>query len=191
MKRILIAGSSLLLALSLTACSTNAPQYSPVLDNVAAIKKASSAKAKVGAFSSAQDKQNANPISLRGNSMNSPYDSSYAAYVAEALKQELTLAGSLSPDASTVITGTLLKNELDASGFSKGNGIISARFVVSGASGVKYDKVKSANHEWDSSFVGAVAIPNAIGAYPVLVSKLLAALYADPDFSTALNKEAQ
>jgi hypothetical protein len=50
----------------------------------------------------------------------------------------------------------------------------------------KYYKVKSIHDEWDSSFVGAIAIPRATERYPVMVQKLLAALYADAAFTQAL-----
>ena len=86
------------------------------------------------------------------------------------------------------ITGELLKNEIDASGFSIGKGSISARIIVKNGSAVKFDKVKSADITWESSFVGAVAIPKAIESYPELVQKLVTQLVSDPDFSAALRK---
>lgn len=183
MKRICI----LLAMAALTGCSTMAPQYPASLDNVALLKKEAGTGAKVAAFQSSQAKENANPISLRGNSMNSPYQGSYANYLSEAIKQELTLAGKYSPDASIEISGTLLKNDLDASGFSTGHGVIEARFIVKQRDSIRYDKVKSVDHSWDSHFVGGIAIPAATAAYPNMVSKLLAAVYADPDFISALH----
>ncbi len=177
---------TLLAALFMTGCSTVAPAYPPSLTNVAALKASGPATAKVSAFASASDPGNANPISIRGGSMNSPYAGSYANYVAEAIKQELILAGKYAPNADVDISGTLLSNDLDASGFSTGHGNISMRVVVKNHGVVTFDKVKATKHEWESSFAGPVAIPRAIGAYPVMVQNLLALLYADPDFTTAL-----
>lgn len=51
---------------------------------------------------------------------------------------------------------------------------------------VRYDQVKTLQHEWESSFAGAIAIPRAQQAYPGLVQRLLAALYADQAFLQAL-----
>jgi hypothetical protein len=186
MKRLSIAICALMFALSLTACSTVAPPYAPTLNNIATLKNADHANTKVGAFASSPGTGNANPISLRGTSMNSPYNGSYANYVAEAIKQELTLAGKYSTDARIEISGTLLSNDIDASGFSTGRANIAARFVVKNNETVKFDKVKSVVHEWDSSFVGAIAIPAAIREYSATVNKLLAALYADTEFDAAV-----
>lgn len=185
MKRFIYMLCAASIALLATGCSTMAPQYPASLDNVAVLKN-QGGTAKVAAFQSSPAKENNNPISLRGNSLQSPYQDSYANYLAEALKQELSLASKYSANSAIEISGTLLKNDLDASGFSTGKGIIEARIVVKNRDTVKYDKVKNAQHEWDSSFMGNIAIPNAVAAYPVLVSKLLAAIYADPDFTAAL-----
>jgi hypothetical protein len=51
---------------------------------------------------------------------------------------------------------------------------------------VRYKKVHKAHHEWPSSFAGAIAIPAAQQNYHVVVQKLLASLFADPEFSAAL-----
>jgi hypothetical protein len=184
MKTLLSGLGTALFALFLTGCTTVAPQYTPSIDNVTALKSAGTTKAAVGPIASAQPK--VNQLSMRGTAMNSPYDNSYANYVAEALKQELAMAGRYAADANTTIDGTLLKNELDASGFSTGEASIEVRFVVKNGGAVKFDKVKSASHQWESSFAGQVAIPRAIGAYSTLVQKVLGALYADPEFAAAL-----
>lgn len=186
MKQLSTALCVALFALFMTGCSTPAPQYSASLDNVAALKQGGDAKAKVGTFMTVKAKGNANPISLRGTAMTSPYQGSYANYVTEALKQELTTAGKYAADASTEITGTLLKNDLDASGINTGDGNIEVRFVVKNSDGVKFDKVKSVKHQWESSFAGYTAIPRAMEQYPILVRKLLAELYADPDFAASI-----
>ncbi len=181
--RMLAAAALVVLA---SGCSMMAPQYSASLTNVQMLKDASAFSAKVGEFSSGKDPANANPISIRGSSLNSPYASSYALYLAEAIKQELSLAGKLSPVAEVEISGVLQKNDLDASGFSKGTGIMEARFVVKKSGQIRYDQVKLVNSEWESSFAGAIAIPKAQQEYPVLVQKLLAALYGDAAFIKAL-----
>lgn len=169
-----------------TGCSVMAPQYSASLDNVQTLKDSGNYAAKVGEFTSGKDKGNANPISLRGSSLSSPYQNSYSNYLAEAVKQELSLAHKFSSSADVEVSGMLVKNDLDASGISVGRGEIEARFVVKKDNQIRYDQVKAVSHEWPSSFVGAIAIPRAIQEYPSLVQKLLAALYADNAFLSAL-----
>lgn len=46
----------------------------------------------------------------------------------------------------------------------------------------------SVRHEWESSFLGAIAIPNAVANYAPAVQKLLAELLADPAFRAAIRR---
>ncbi len=169
-----------------SGCAVVAPKYSASLENVDKLKSISTQSVAVGKFEAIPEKGNSNPISIRGSSLTSPYDNSYALYLAEAMKQELSLAGKLAPDAQIEISGAIRKNDIDISGFSTGNGVIEARFVVTRDGKISYDQIKVINDVWDSSFVGAVAIPRAQERYPIMVQKLLAELYADAAFMDAL-----
>jgi hypothetical protein len=168
-----------------SGCSMVGPTYQGSMDNVTALQKGGDFSAKVTEFKSEQQKGNENPISLRGNTMRSPYNDSFAAYLTEAVKQELVLANKYSEDSKVDISGELLQNTVDAA-ISRGTAKIEARFVVTNAGEVKYDQTKFAVHDWPSSFVGAVAIPRAIEEYQTVVSKLLNSLFSDQAFLNAL-----
>ncbi len=170
--------------LALGGCTMMAPKYTAALPNVELLKDSGIQPVKVGAFTSESAPDNPKSISLRGSSLASPYNDSYADYLSEALKQELSLAGKLAPDAQIEVSGVLKKNDINIP-LSTGTGDIAARFVVTRGGTVRYDQVKSVHDQWDSSFVGAVAIPRAKDQYPELVHKLLAELYADPAFIQA------
>jgi hypothetical protein len=184
MSHIRILVLSLFIA-ALSACSSMAPQYTASIDNVQKLKDTGSSNARVGDFQAASDASNATSLQIRASSMKSPYDGSYAKYVQAALTQELTIASKLAPNADVEISGILLKNELDAA-MSTGSADITVRFIVKKSGQIRYDAVKSAHHEWPSSFVGAIAIPRAVQEYPGVIQALLAALYSDPAFLQAL-----
>lgn len=167
-------------------CSLMAPPYTASIDNVQRLKDVGDIGAKVGQFESSPDPANANPISLRGSSLSSPYENSYAVYLAEAIKQELTLAGKLKPDTDLEISGLLMKNDIDTSGFVVATGDMEARFVVKKSGEVRYTQIKTVHREWESSFVGSIAIPRAQEEYPRLVQQLLQLLYSDNEFLQAL-----
>lgn len=169
-----------------SGCSIMAPQYSASIENVQKLKDGGNIAAKVGKFDSSTDQTNANPISLRGMSLLSPYENSYAVYLVEAIKQELALAGKMNLGTDIEISGVLLKNDIDASGFSTATGNIEARFVVKKGEAILYSQVKTIHSEWESSLAGMVAIPRAQQEYPQLVQRLLAALYDDQAFLRAL-----
>lgn len=186
MRHIALLSLGIIFGFVTSGCSTKAPLYSASMDNVQLLRDAGNVSAKVGKFDSIPDPGNFNSISMRGSHMNSPYENSYALYLAEAIKQELSLAGKLKPDTDIEISGALLKNNINVSGFSTGIGDIQARFIVKKGGQTRYDQVKTIHNEWESSFAGAVAIPRGQQQYPNLVQKLLAALYADHDFLAAL-----
>lgn len=168
-----------------TGCSIVAPRYTASLPNVQLLKDGGIQSVRVGTFKSAPGKENANPISLRGSSLASPYEGSYANYLSQALTQELSMAGRLGPDAHIEVSGVLQKNDIRIP-VSSGSGDLEARFVVTRDGSIRYDAVKTLHDEWDSSFVGAIAIPRAQEQYPLMVQKLLARLYADPAFIQSL-----
>ena len=86
------------------------------------------------------------------------------------------------------VSGVLLKNNIDAGGIFTNQGQIEARFIVKRLGEIKYEKIKNIELEWDSSFAAAVAIPLARNNYPVMVQKLLNALFSDPEFLAVTKK---
>jgi hypothetical protein len=173
-------------ALMLQGCALQAPRYQPSLDNVEAAKKASIQPANVGSFTVQAGLQSGSSIGLRGNAMSSPVGADYAAYLADALRQELMLAGKFDVRSDLEVSGTLLKNDIAAAGIATNSGEIEARFVVRRGGQLRYDAVQRAEASWESSFMGAVAIPKAQQQYPVLVQQLIGKLFADARFTAAL-----
>ena len=125
-------------------------------------------------------------LTLRANTMTSPVGKNYGDYIAAALRQELELAKLYNPQSGVEISGTLLKNNIDAGGISTNAGQIEARFVVKANGQVRFDKVKRIERKWESSFAGAVAIPLAANNYAPMVQSLIASLVTDPDFVKAI-----
>ena len=129
-----------------------------------------------------------NRISIRGTPLASSVNDSFGTYLKGALEEEFHRAGLLSKNASCVISGTLLENDINAAGFSTATGHLSSRVVVQDKGKVLYDKVVSAAHQWDSSFVGGVAIRRARDNYPFIVRSFIKNLFGDADFQAALTK---
>ncbi len=178
--------AAIVAAACLVGCAGPAPNYAPSIDNVEALKKTNGRAMKTGAISVAPGMQGAQSISLRGSTMVSPVGGHYGDYLAEALRQELELAKLHNRQSDIEITGTLLKNDMNAAGVSTGVGQMEARFIVKVRQEVRFDKVKRVEHQWESSFAGAVAVPLATQNYPVMVQKLVGLLVRDPDFVKAI-----
>lgn len=62
------------------------------------------------------------------------------------------------------------------------------KLIVNKNGTLKLEKVYSAKTEFESSFAGAVAIPNGQNEYPKLIQKLLKTIYTDNDFVNLLKK---
>jgi len=174
--------AALVLSAFAVGCAGPAPNYAPSIDNVESLKRSGSEDVNVGAFTVAADLPGGKAISLRANSMVSPVGGNFGDYIASALRQELELAKLYNAKSGLEVSGALLRNNIDAGGISTSTGQIEARFLVKREGQVRFDKVKRIEHQWESSFVGAVAIPLAVNNYPVMVQKLLGTLFTDPDF---------
>jgi hypothetical protein len=171
-----------------TACASVAPKYAPSPDNVNRLRDAGVAAVNVGPFTADPTSgDGVNQLSIRGGEYRSPYEGSFVNYLREALRQDLEDARLLSPSASVEVGGVLVKNTLDT-GVSTGTAFIEARFTVKRDGKVRFDKVKSAKHEWESSFIGAIAIPRSQQNYPTAVQLLLTQLYSDAEFIAALKR---
>ncbi len=183
--RLLKTAAAVAVLVVATGCATQAPNYSASINNVQKLKQTVQQPVKIGAFTAKPGVVGATSIQLRAVSMASPVGGGYAAYLGEALKQELELAKLLNASSNVEITGTLLGTDIDTA-MGTASGYAEAQFVVSKDGQVRFNKVKRGQTSWESSFVGAVAIPKAQQSYPVIVQQLLGALFADPDFASAL-----
>lgn len=176
-------------ATQLVGCSTPMQAPSATFENTVKLRNAPLAQAAVGNFVLEQgkpaDKDKA--VSVRGHSLTSPVDGSLAKYLQETLRQELQAANLLDANSNTRISGFLVDSDVDAA-MGTGTGSLTARFVVTNADKVAYDRQLSTKLEWESSFMGAVAIPAAAQNYAFLYKKLVGTLFDDPDFRQALAK---
>lgn len=171
------------IALLLTACSIPAPKYSPSYENVQKINGVQS-RVDIGSIEGAS--ADLGSISLRGNSLTSPHGKDMIDYIEFALKSELEKANILEEGSSKKISAVVGANDLDSSSFSVGKGVISATFTVTDNGKSLYSDSFTSTLEWESSFIGAIAIPNAAASYPKLVTNLLGQLYSDKAFIKAL-----
>lgn len=158
--------------------------------NIVRLREAGLEPMKLGTFAAADPAraEALNHLTIRGGSYISPYQASYVEYLKQALSAELKEANLLDPASAVGLAGFLVANDLDASGFSKANARMDARFQITRSGKVTFDKVLSARFDWDSNILGMIAIPQAIQNYPTVVQRLLATLYADPEFNAALKK---
>jgi hypothetical protein len=153
------------------------------------LRGAKLAPAQVGTFRLAPGKDPAMDTSLgglRGNSL-APAKGSWSQLLKDTVVAELTAAGLYDPASSVVIEGLLTDSKVDAA-IGTGTGRLAARFVVKNAGRVAYDKELAVDAQWESSFMGAVAIPTAMNQYGALYKALVARLVDDPDFRRALTK---
>lgn len=187
MARRICFAAAVLASLLLGACSTTAPGYQASVDNVQTLAGLGPVRAAVGTVR--LDEKNAESmsrLSARAVSIEPPYAGGYAQYLAEALRADLAAAGKLDPKSPRVIGAVITANRLDASGINVGVAEVAARFTVTDGSRVLYERQHEAKHEWESSFLGGLALMHALQNYNVTVQKLVGRLFSDPAFRKAL-----
>ena len=123
---------------------------------------------------------------LRGNTL-APAKGSWARLLRDTLEIELSAAGLYDPASSSVIAGELIESSVDAA-IGTGTARLAARFRVTRGGEQVYERALDVEARWSSSFVGAIAIPEAINQYGALYKALVAKLIDDPDFRRALAK---
>ena len=181
-----IVVSIALIALT-TGCTIMAPSYTPDYTVLDALKRQQLEKIAIEPVEPKNPKAGINSISLRGSQLTST-SGSYAQYLEDAIKSDLNEAKMLDPNSTFRLSATLLKNDIDVTGFSTGIGTIEAKFSINRKSITLFDKTIAAETEFESSFAGAVAIPKAQTEYPNLVRALLNKLYTDKEFVHVLQK---
>jgi len=162
-----------------------APTANP--ENVQALKASGIAPATTGKFALAPGKDASLDTTvggLRGSSL-TPASGTFSQYLRDEIVAELKAAGLYDEGSNSVIEAQLLDSQVDAA-IGTGTGRLAAHFTVTRAGKKVYDKDLAVDAKWDSSFVGAVAIPAAMNQYGALYKSLAGKLFADPDFRAAL-----
>jgi hypothetical protein len=176
---------ALLPLLVLTGCTLTGPRYGAHVTNTIALREAGLAKVAIGDIrKEPAAKRDVDRVKARAMTVNSAYGS-YTSYLREALLAEFDHADLLDTGAAIRIDGVLLKNEL-AGNLDREYALIEAELNVTRDGASAYRATKTARYEWDSVFLGDVAIPRAIANYQVGVQRLIAAFIADPAFVAAL-----
>jgi len=182
-----------LCALLLPACmSIKLPPPQPVIENTVALRDAGIDKVSVGNFTLAagKDKGIDKTVTARGSPISVEGGGSFSGFLRQALINDLTSASRYDAAAGTVIEGELFENSLSAAGSKKASASLVVRFVVKRNGDTRYDKQVRQEAKWDSSFVGAIAIPDAINHFSEQFRLILLRLYRDPEFLKALRPEA-
>lgn len=185
MIRRLMHHAVLMICLGLSACATlTLPTYQSSVDNTQALLS-QKAPVAVGPFSASDGVENKR-LSVRGSPLSSSQDNQFSAYLRSALVRELETAGRLDPNSNISIEAVLTQNELSAAGARTGTARLGATFIVTRDGEEVFRKPMQVEHSWESSFIGAIAIPAAVQNYSTAVQKLLAALLADAEFNKSI-----
>ena len=182
-RNILVATCVLMLA----GCVTmQAPKYEPPIATTQGLMQQMQAKIAVDRFDAAKGVNNTS-LSIRGSQLTGGTDGTYSAYLHDALQSALESAGRYDSASTTRLTGTLDVNDLNGANMTTGTATVAARFVLTRQNAPVYTKELTASTQWESSFIGAVAIPAAVQNYGATMQKLVGLLFSDADFLKAAN----
>jgi len=177
-----------LLCASLIGCATvTMPTASASASTVQTLRAANLAPAKAGTFALARGKDADMDRTLggmRGSSMVAA-SGSFSQQLKDELVAALKAAGLNDESATIVIEGRLTDSRVDAA-IGTGTGRLAARFSVDRAGKRVFDKELAVDASWESSFVGAIAVPAARNQYGAMYKTLVGKLFDDAEFRTAL-----
>ncbi|MDB5898378.1 MAG: hypothetical protein JWP41_1980 [Ramlibacter sp.] len=190
MRRRACLGACFAVLVALGGCAI-APLGAPVpsTDNIVKARAARTPPLALGDFKLAPGKPAGmdQKISIRSNTLHSPYGNSFAAYLKEALGGDLRAAGLLDPESPLVLSGQLTDSQIEVpTGTS--HATVAARFVLTRSGAAVYDKELRARSEWQSGFVGIEAVPMAVNRYQLLYRELVGMLLADAQFQAAARR---
>ena len=185
----------LICLLLVTGCApiVVAPTYQPNATTTLLLQENKAGKVDVGLFNSSMDDL-ANPRRLFNNhTFISPYNDSFADYIATALRMELGQAGCFNQQAPIVVSGTLLANSLNISpsfwGFDDAwEAGMTVDFVIRSNNRTIFNKRVTKSHKWEYTHVGG--IPKAIQEYGTMVQLLVRDLVGDPEFIAATKRNS-
>jgi hypothetical protein len=177
-----------LVALTAAGCSQTMGPSTPSTATVLALRSADFPAMRVGSFAPApgMSPRMDKAVTSRSVTLGSP-TGSLSGYLGSVVEADLRAAGKLDPQSPLVLSGLLTESDLDT-GMGTGDGTLGAKFTLTKSGTTVYEKTLQAKAEWESSFIGAVAIPAAINGYTALYGKLVDQLVADPDLKAAARK---
>lgn len=175
--------SAALLFVALSGCAGVAPKYQATNDNVRALMALNGNTVAVGTFVSADPSLDS--LSIRATKFSAPNGASFAEYMKQALKEELLSSQHYAENSQSVVSATLVENAIDTMS-SQGHVHVAVRFVVTRGGEQRFDKVVRGDATFESSLIGAVAIPAAWRNYAEATKQMLNNLFIDPEFQRAI-----
>jgi hypothetical protein len=178
-----------LAAVSLAGCANiKLAQPQAAMDNVVALRSADIPAMNAGKFALAPsakpgiDKR----VTVRGSPISVEGGGTFSDHLKATLVSDLKAAGKYDTAAPLVVEGELTDNTLNAAGTKTANALMAVRFRVLRNGQSVYDRRVEQAATWESSFVGMVAIPDAINRYTEQFRLVLLKLYKDPEFLRAV-----
>lgn len=177
------------IALWVAGCAQSLPNHEPTMQSLRVLRGSTLPAMQVGQFALAPGKPASmdRSVTLRSVTIHSPDGNSFAQYLGKTVETDLRAAGKLDPRSPFVIKGLLTDSGAGA-GIGTGEASLAATFSVLKDDREIFHKDISVSAQWDSSFIGAVAIPAAINQYFALYEKLASQFFADKDFVAAVTK---
>jgi len=188
MLRAIQAAVLVLIGVNLIGCaSVTMPPPVASASNLEKIRSANLTPSNVGRFGIMPDAAPSMDNSLgglRGSSLR-PSNGSFSQHLREVVIAELKAAGLYDASSQIEIGAQLTESQVDTA-IGTGTAKLGANFTVDKAGVRVFEKILSVDSQWESSFVGAIAIPEATNQYSALYKALVGKLFDDIGFRTAL-----
>lgn len=171
----------------LSACATQLAAPTSTFDNVSRLRADSLPALALGEFTRGPEISEGldRSISIRADSLRPPSGGTFSGFLRTTIETELSGAGKLDAASPYTLSGQLRRSEVSTGG-SMSQAALAAQFRLTRGGAVIYERELTVTDEWPSSFIGAIAIPDATNHYTGLYPRLFSALLDDPEFQAAV-----
>jgi hypothetical protein len=171
---------ALALLVSATGCTTTTQRYSPNVANVVGLRELhTTQKIRVADFSG-EDKR----AGCRAAGIAPPDDVTFAAYIANALRDDLRLADAYAEQSNFKITGKLVRVDLSCAVVGKGNWTFQVAITLPNGESFEVNKV----YEFDGNYLGDIVYTRAKDAFIPAVQELVKSITSHPMFRSVLTQ---
>jgi hypothetical protein len=167
----------------LAACTSPVAELPPSLETIRVLREQAVPPMALGSFVSGS-KAIGRSISVRLGVLRAPKGRNFAEFLGSTFETELKAAGKLDAASRLRIEGVLTESRI-VENSKKGSGMLGARITLLRDGVPALSKDYRVETNWNSDWIGAIAIEQAFTDYNGLYAQLVRKVLADPEFVAA------
>jgi hypothetical protein len=173
---------ALLICVPLGACTSQIDPLTPSFETLQLLRENAVPAMALGRFTAAKGIDRS--VNVRLSSMKPPNGGDFSGFLGATFETELKAAGKLDPGSPLQLEGVLTESHVGED-MAKGRASLGATITLRRSGTVIFTKPYRVETHWQSDFIGAIAIPEALRQYNALYALLVRQALSDPELLAA------